>query len=108
MLKERISRQGGSDSHDRLEYWNEVVLDENVMTEQLMVDPAPVIPAFTYVKSNPAGLIYARKMRDYFVEHYSVPGETPLIAIDDGMTVTNGQGPFFVEIDEFATASVSV
>lgn len=102
MLKNRISRQDGSDSNDRLEYWNEVVLDERVMIAQLTVDPAPVIPAFTYVKSNPAGLIFARRMRDYFVEHYSVPGETPLIAIDDVMSVTNGQGPFFAEIDEVA------
>lgn len=108
MLKERVSRQDGSDSHDRLEYWNEVVIDENILIEQLAVDPAPVIPAFTYVKSNPAGLTYARRMRDYFVEHYSVPGETPLIAIDDVMSMTNGEGPFSAEIDVLVGLSVLV
>jgi len=99
MLKERIRRQDGSDAHDRLEYWNEVVIDENILIKQLADDPAPAVPAFTYVKSNPAGLIYARRMRDYFVQQYSVPGETPLIAIDDVMTVTNAKGPFFVEAE---------
>lgn len=100
MLKERVSRQDGTDANDRLEYWNEIIIDENIMIDQLTDDPAPVIPAFVYVKNNPAGLSFARRMRDHFVELYSVPGDTPLIAIDGVMSVMNGQGPFSADTDE--------
>merc|ERR1712146_633718 len=113
MMKNRVSHQdsqANGEHNDRLEYWNEIIVDETLMIDQLTVDPAPVIPAFVYVKSNPAGIMQARSMRDQYVEQYSVPGEIPLIAIDDIMSVgsANGQGPFSVESDEAVMPSVMV
>lgn len=109
MLKERIQRQGGSDSNDRLEYWNEVVIDENVLMEHLAIDPVSAIPAMVYDKSRGGvGLIYARKLRQGFADLYGEAAlKIPLIAIDDKIVVNNRQGPFIAEMDELATQSTA-
>jgi len=110
MLKERLQRQDGSDSsNDPLEYWNEVVIDENVLMEQLAIDPVSVIPAMIYVKSRGAGLIYARKLRQGFADLYGEAAlKIPLIAIDDEMVAhgVTGRGPF-IATDELATQSTA-
>lgn len=99
MVQARLRHQDGSDSNDRLEYWNEVVIDEHLLLEQFRVDPVPVIPAFVYVKGNPAGIAYARKMRNDYVQQYSVSAEIPLIAIDPHVDVNESDGPFLYEQD---------
>merc|ERR1711865_1164617 len=101
MVKERLKHQHGSDSHDRLEYWNEIVVDEHLMLEQLREDPVPVIPAFIYIKGNPAGLDYARKMRDDYVLQFSVKKQIPLIAVDDEEAF-----PFFFKSGPFSYEDV--
>merc|ERR1719215_1122707 len=97
MVKARLLRQDGSDSNDRLEYWNEVVIDEHLLLQQLRRDPALVIPAFVYDRHNPAGINYARRMRDDYAREWSVTREIPLIAIDAQVDVSTGAGPFVFE-----------
>jgi len=97
MVKARLRHQDGSDSSDRLEYWNEVVVDEHLMLERLRADPVPVIPAFVYLKGNSAGIKFARKMRDDYALEFSVRAEIPLVALDPSVDVTTGHGPFVFE-----------
>jgi len=89
MVKERLKHQQRSD------YWNEIVVDEHLMLQQLREDPVPVIPAFIYDNSNPAGLDFARKMRDDYVLQFSVKKQIPLIAVDSKKK--HASGPFSYE-----------
>jgi len=107
MVQARLRHQDGSDGNDRLEYWNEVVVDEHLLLEQLRADPVPVIPAFVYVKGNHAGIQYARQMRDDYALQFAVTAEIPLIAIDPHVKVTDADGPFVFE-KSFTTSEVLV
>jgi len=91
MVKERLKPQYGMN----LDLWNEIVIDEHLMLEQLQEDPEPVIPAFIYVKSNPTGLVFARTMRDDYVLQFSVKKHIPLIAVD--LEKKHASGPFSYE-----------
>jgi len=96
MVKERLKLDGSD-----LEYWNEIVVDEHLMLEQLREDPVPVIPAFIYIKGNPMGLDSARTMRDDYVLQFSVKKQIPLIAVDDEESF-----PFFFKSGPFSYEDV--
>jgi len=97
MVKARLRHQDGKDSNDRLEYWNEVVIDEHLLIEQLNRDPVPVIPAFIYVKGDAAGIDFARKMRDDYKQQFDVTADIPLIAVDTTKSANSVDGPFSFE-----------
>jgi len=97
MVKARLRHQDGKDSNDRLEYWNEVVIDEHLLLAELRKNPELAIPAFIYVKGNPAGIDYATRMRDDYVKQFNVNTEIPLIAVDPTVDVDTVVGPFSYE-----------
>jgi len=98
MVKERLKHQWGTGRYmNDVDDWNEIVIDEHLMLEQLREDPEPVIPAFVYIKSNPEGLDYARKMRDDYVLQFSVKKQIPLIAVDHLRSPWSASGPFSYE-----------
>merc|ERR1719468_1007694 len=94
MVKARLRHQDGKDSNDRLEYWNEVVIDEHLLLAELRKNPELAIPAFIYVKGNPAGIDYATRMRDDYVKQFNVNTEIPLIAVDSTVDVDTAVGLF--------------
>jgi len=61
---------------NRLSKWNEVVFDLRPMKADLESDPAPVIPAFVYIKGHKEE---AAQLRTLFQKTYGTPGDTPLI-----------------------------
>lgn len=95
MVKARVPRQTGSDAKGPLiSQWNEVVLDEHLLIPSAFFDPALVVTAFIYVKSQPNALGIAQAMRDEFSVYFSV-GKLPVIGVDDTVDFTTIGGPFF-------------
>lgn len=59
MIAQRIQNEG--DAYDLLSAWNEIVVDNHVLNQELERDPAPAIPAMLYVK-NPDGNVAATQI----------------------------------------------
>lgn len=97
MIKARLRHQDGTDSNDRLEYWNEVVIDEHLMIEELNNDPTFVLPAFIYKKGDDVALTMAKELRKAYVGNYTMSTPPPLIAVDTEVDVNTVDGPFSFE-----------
>jgi len=99
MVLQRLRHQEESndDPNDKLEYWNEVVIDEHIMLDHLRQDSAPVISAFVYVKGCPGGVAAAQEMRKDYTSQFKVPVTIPIVAVDNEVDVSTADGPFFVE-----------
>lgn len=99
MAKKRIALNNGKDKEGpNIEKWNEVVLDDTLLIEDLWWDPAVAIPAFIYTKSKlPESRQHAQQMRDEFCEYYHVD-KIPLVEVDD--LQYNEKGPFTAPTDE--------
>merc|ERR1712232_550742 len=70
--------------------------DERLLIPAIKKDPAAVIIAFIYVKSNAQAKGLATSMRNKFSDDYSVTGEIPVIGIDDTKPF-GSSGPFFAD-----------
>lgn len=111
MLVQRLAHQDGTEQRSpteivqKSEFWNEVVLDGNVLQEQLALDPARVVPAFVYLKGSTGGRHTAQNMASKFASDYGFANPPPLIAIDVTVDVSQ-QLPFSVEEEDGAALYV--
>lgn len=88
MANNRAKFSSGKDaSGPNIEKWNEVDLDERLLTKNSIV-------AFVYVKSRAPIAVY--EVNDMQAEYEEDSGVTvPIIAIDDETVIAGGKGPFF-------------
>jgi len=93
MVKGRIARNDGHDDEGpNLEKWNEIVIDELLYLPDLEYDPAVVVPAIVYAKSQEGhAKTLAQQMQASFSKGLKV-GNIPIVMIDD--TELRPDGPF--------------
>jgi hypothetical protein len=101
MMNKRILLNQGKDSEGpNVEKWNEVVIDEQLLGQEIYHDHAAVIRAFIYRK-HPTNIFkrQAVKMREEFYEAGSLSRKymIPIIAWDDSVDVTEESSVFVVE-----------
>lgn len=102
MLAQRVANSegvddvGGGQTRVKNEYWDEIVLDGNVLQDELTRDAVSTIPAMVYAKGDANGRARAQEMAQTMMEMYSLPSPVPLIAIDAEKDVSTG-GPFVFE-----------
>lgn len=93
-VKMQVTQNGTDAKGPKIAEWNELILDEHLLIPAIAFDPATIIAAFVYVKSNPAARNDAFGMRDKFSTQFTV-GKIPVIGIDDIDDFTKHGGPFF-------------
>jgi hypothetical protein len=105
MAKARAARQVGSDALGPLiEQWNEVIVDEHMMIQDLRNDATSVITAFIYKKSQSYGKALAIGLRQKFSQEYNVDVNLiPIVGVDDTADFTTTGGPFFADDRESGT-----
>jgi len=91
MVKARLTNEVSTQDYKA---HNEVILDERLLIPAISDDPALVIPAFVFSKSQPWGQSAAEAMRDKFCAEYQV-AQIPVIGVND-VTDFRPNGPFFV------------
>lgn len=109
MAKTRVKKQDwrAGQNHDPLEYWNEIILDEQLMLPMLRRDSGSVVQAFIYKRGSGSGRSHARKMRDEFVSTYPASSHIPIIAIDVRKNVGFSHHIFFAEEFDLDAEEVS-
>jgi hypothetical protein len=102
MAKARAARQVGSDAMGPLiEQWNEVIIDEQMMIQDLRNDVSSVITAFIYKKSHPYGKGWVTGLREKFSQEYNIDiDQIPIVGVDDTVDFTTTGGPFFADDSE--------
>lgn len=100
MVMQRIENQAGPDEdvHEseprhRQEYWNEVIMDGEVMLRELASDPRSVVTAFVYIRGHSAGRSKANRMSQQVVAEYG-GSPIPVVELDPEDGARNG--PFRV------------
>lgn len=109
MMMQRIENQVGTEEvgeptlRYKQEYWNEIVLDAEVLINALHADPHSAVAAFMYVRGHGAGRTKANAMSQKAVEDY---GGSPIPVIElDPEVDGRCNGPFRVP-DEDAVSVV--
>jgi len=102
MATYRVKYNGGHDATGpNVAKWKEVVRDELLLLPDMWQDPAPVLTAFLYTKSQlPISQNNAKAMRDDFCKFYKVQ-DIPLVMVDD--TADKETGPFHASTDDAST-----
>jgi hypothetical protein len=105
MMDQRMSNQHGYDvvqaqNRSRLAYWNEVVIDGDLLTQQLAVDPSVAITAVIWMMTGNRLLdkntfSYANKLAEYFRTAYGFTSAPAVVALDQRVDVRK-RGPFEV------------
>jgi len=110
MLLQRIENQVGTEEvgeptvRHKQEYWNEIILDAEVLTNSLHSNPRAAVAAFVYIRGHGAGRDKANRMSQKAVEDYGGPA-IPVIELDPAVDgVCNG--PF--RVPDEAVESISV
>jgi hypothetical protein len=110
MLLKRIENQVGTEdvgeAHLRYkqEYWNEIILDAEVLTNALHADPRAAVAAFMYVRGHGPGRDKANRMSQKAAQDYGGP-PIPVIEIDPGVDgLCNG--PFRVPDEDMTSVVV--
>jgi len=116
MLKRRVRSQAtnggtedvaGEGERWKQGYWNELVLDANVVFEVLNRRPAEAIVAFVYKKDDPVAKANAATMAASMQFDYHMQQPVPLIAFDASVNVTE-TAPYSFESSQAMFASVTV
>jgi len=116
MLKRRVTSQEtnggiedvtGEGERWKQGYWNELVLDANVVFEVLRRKPAEAIVAFVYLKGDVVAKAKAATMAASMQYDYSMQQPVPLIAFDTTVNVTE-TAPYSFESTEAMFASATV
>jgi hypothetical protein len=100
MIDQRLTNQKGKAS--LVQTWNEIVLDVELIHQELLQQPALVIPAMLWVQKendeqwNEIAQQEAQAMAIKFKEDYHMPEPVPVIAVQSWLDVTvkNFKGPF--------------
>jgi hypothetical protein len=112
MLLSRIENQAAIPTEDvheahlryKQEYWNEIILDAEVLTNALNADPRAAVAAFIYVRGHGPGRDKANRMSQKAVQDYGGP-PIPVIELDPGVdAVCNG--PFRVPDEDLTSVVV--
>lgn len=102
MLAQRVANSdgeevlGGAMVRVKNEFWNEVVIDGNVLLQELQRDAARTIPAMIYQKGSAAARANAEAMAETMALRYHLAAPVPVIAFDKDKDVRTG-GPFIFE-----------
>jgi len=100
MLKWRSDHQtGGAGDRTNLGFWNEVVLDGEQFLKALDVDAAAVVLAMVYNTADPNGKSFAKRMSRDMANEYKLDNPVPIIGLNVGVDVSDGDYPFVVEED---------
>jgi len=105
MANFRVKYNGGHDTEGpNVEKWNEVVLDELLLLPDMWYDPATVLTAFLYTKSQlPISLQNAQAMQREFCDYYKVK-DIPIVMVDD--SADHETGPFQAQPTDDASTMV--
>lgn len=110
MLLQRIEHQGGTEDVGEAsirytqEYWNEIVLDAEVLTNALTTDPRSAVAAFVYIRGHGPGRVKANAMSQKAAEDYGGP-PIPVIEMDPAVD-GSCNGPFRVPGEDAVSISV--
>jgi len=107
MISWRVQKQGytpfnppPANVQSPVAYWNEVIVDAEVLLEMLKEDAAGTIPAIIYTKGDKTLRSRARRVAQIMQDAYKLPNPVPVIALDTKANVNSGGDVFVVEAAE--------
>jgi len=106
MLKWRVDHQDYSpmdQKKDPRAFWNEMIIDGDMLLRELEKDAAATIPAFIYQKGVAGAKGIAQSMANEMQKQYKLSKAVPIISCDNRMDITHGGNPFSVEEEEEET-----
>jgi len=110
MLLHRLENQVGTEDvgepqlRYKQEYWNEIVLDAEILVQALHRDPRSAVSAFMYVRGHGVGRDKANRMSQKAFEDYG-GSRIPVIELDPGVDGACN-GPFRVPDEDAVFVSV--